>query len=231
MLRQNTKRGLRQMLAAATIAFAMPVAAADAPAADGLTKVKAKRLDQAHVLTGVDFRPYTAIMLDPVDAAFATNWRRDYNRDVRDLSRQISDADAAKLLEEARSGLAKTFAATFAKAGYRIADRPGPDVLTVGATVYDIRVTAPDVPSAGRSRTYSRDAGSGALRLEARDSQTGKLLGRAIDGRTIGDTGRAMWWRSSVTNRADFEQAFKTWANAGVKALADLKAAAATNSH
>lgn len=197
----------------------------------GLAAVHAKRMDQAYVLPGADFRPYTAILLDPVDASFAKNWQRDYNSSSAKTGRTLSDEDAAKALEDVKASATEAFAKAFAKAGYRLADRPGPDVLRVGATISDIRVTAPDTMSAGRSRTYAREAGSASLQLEARDSVSGKVLGRATDSRDIGDSGQMMWARNSVTNRADFERAFNAWANAGVKALADLKAGGTVPGH
>ncbi len=210
-------------LMTATCLLASPVLAAQ-ESADGLAPVKAKRLDHAYVLPGADFRPYTAILLEPVDAAFAKNWQRDYNNSSVGFGNDLSDADAARILAEARAGAAEVFAKAFAKAGYRMADAPGPDVLRVRATLSDIRVTAPDVQGAGRSQTYAREGGSAKLQLEALDSVSGKLLGRATDSRDIGDSGQMLWARNSVTNRADFERALTAWANAGVKALAELKA-------
>jgi hypothetical protein len=189
-----------------------------------LQSVKSKRLDHAYVLPGADFRPYTAILLEPVDAAFAKNWQRDYNNATRDLSSRISDEEAARLLADARTGAGEVFARAFTKAGYRIADRPGPDVLRVKVAISDLKVNAPDVQSAGRSRSYAREAGSATMLLEARDSVTDKLLGKASDSRDVGDSGSLTWQRNTVTNRSDFERTFTSWANAGVKALADLKA-------
>lgn len=216
-------RGLASALLLFSSAAAMS-ATSPAPPTDGLAAVKAKRMDHAYVLPGADFRPFTAIMLDPVDAVFVRNWQRNYNNSTTGSSRRISDADAARILDEVRIGAAEVFTKAFGKAGYRIADRPGPDVLRVKATISEIDVMAPDVMSASRGRTYAREAGSASLTLEARDSVSGKLLGRATDSRDIGDSGSMRWARNSVTNRADFERAFTTWANAGVKALADLKA-------
>ena len=59
--------------------------------------------------------------------------------------------------------------------------------------------------------------------LEARDSVSGQLLGKAKDSRDVGDNGTLTWQRTASSNRADFERAFSAWANAGVKALAELK--------
>ncbi len=216
------------MVAAAALALAVSASAATPPGDDGLTKVKSKRVDQAYVLAGTDFRPYQAVLIDPVEVAFQKDWLKDYNSSSRDASRRISEADAKKMLAEVQDGFAKTFAATFTKAGYKIVTAPAPGVLRLHAAVKDIRVNAPDTMSAGRSRSYSREAGSATLVLEAHDAGSNKLLGRAIDSRDIGDQGSLMYRsRNSVTNRADFEMAFESWAKASVKALEALKASSA----
>lgn len=214
----------RRRLAVVGAILALASSAAAQNSADGLAAVDAKHMDQAYVLPGADFRPFTAILLDPVDATFAKDWQRAYNSHASTSGQRISDEDAARVLEEVRAGAAEQFAKAFAKAGYRMTDRPGPDVLRLRVAISDIRVTAPNTLTAGRSRTYAREAGSAALKLEALDSVTGKLLGRATDSRDIGDTGQMLWVRNSVTNRADFERALTAWANVGVKALGDLKA-------
>ena len=212
------------MIPLAALAFTA-VAAASPEAVDGLAKVKSPRLDTAYVLPGADFRPYRAVLLDPVEVAFDKNWLRNYNSGSRDISRRISEDDAKALQDEVRTGFARAFAKTFTKAGYKIVTAPGPGVLRVHAAVTDIQVNAPDTMSAGRTRSYATEAGSAKLVLEARDSSSGKLLGRAIDNRTIGDqNGLTFTVRNSVTNRADFERAFETWSKAGVKALDALKA-------
>ena len=100
---------------------------------------------------------------------------------------------------------------------------PGPDVLRIRTAVIDLHVNAPDIMTAGRSRSYAPEAGSATLVLEALDSQTGAAMGRAVDGRLAGDMGSMMMSRSAVSNKADFEAVFKTWAKAAVKGMNVLK--------
>ncbi len=61
--------------------FAIPASAKDESggAWDGLVEVKPKRLDAAYLMPGADFRPYTKLMIDPVEVAFRKNWMRDVN--------------------------------------------------------------------------------------------------------------------------------------------------------
>jgi hypothetical protein len=59
------------------------------------------------------------------------------------------------------------------------------------------------------------------LFIEARDSTTGALLGRAVDQRIVGDNGL---WRTTVSNRGDFRDVVKSWAETSVRGMAELKA-------
>ena len=76
--------------------------------------------------------------------------------------------------------------------------------------------------SAGRSRVHTAEAGEATFVLEARDSMTGALLGRVFDRRETRQSG-GVQWATSVSNRADLSQLFKSWANICVKALSELK--------
>jgi hypothetical protein len=197
--------------------------AAEPPAAwDGLQHVESKRADAVYLLPGADFHAYAKVMLDPTEVAFHKNWLRDYNRQVPSLSNRISDSEAEKILAAARTGFEEIFRKAYDEAGFQVVTSPGPDVLRVRTAVVDLQVTAPDINSSPRSRTYARDAGAATVVLEARDSQSGALLGRAVDRRTAGDGGALM--RTSASNRHDFGQLFRRWAESSVAGLQELKA-------
>ena len=155
---------------------------------DHLVRVKAKQFDQVYLLPGADFRGYSKILIEPVQVAFRKNWMRDMN-DTRDLSRRITDDDAARIVERTRGGAMKLFADAFRAAGYEIVTEPGPGVLRVAPNIIDLYITAPDTMSAGRTRTYAVDAGEATLALEARDSVSGEILGRAVDRERAGGLG------------------------------------------
>jgi len=188
---------------------------------DGLSRVKSKRLEYVFLAPGADFRPYSKVQLDPTEIAFKKNWQRDYNRDTRGLSGRISDSDVQRVIVEGGAAASTIFAEAFAAGGYPVATAPAADVLRIRTAVVNISVTAPDVPMAGRSRTFASEAGYASLILEARDSMTGALLGRAVDHSLAGDTAALM--RNRVTNRADFRQVVKVWAKNSVLGLNLLK--------
>jgi hypothetical protein len=213
-----------RMIAISMLSLSSAVAgAADAPAAswDGLVEVKSKKLDVAFLAPGADFRPSTKLMVDPTQAAFHKDWLKNMN-DRRDLSRHISDDEAQKILEAAKTNFAEVFSEAFGKAGYTIVTTPGPDVLRVTAGVVNLYVNAPDTMSAGRSRSYTASAGEATMVLEVRDSQTNALLGRVLDSRETRES-VGMQQANRVTNTSDFRQVFKSWASICVKGIETLK--------
>ncbi len=87
----------------------------------------------------------------------------------------------------------------------------------------NLYINAPDTMSAGRSRTYTTEAGEATLVLEARDSTSGALLGRVL--RPPRDT--PVRRRAVDDQRLEpggFLAAVQTWANICVKGFEELKA-------
>jgi len=211
-------------LGAALCLMAFVALAADSDNWDGLVQVKPKRLDAVFLLPGADFRVYTKVMMDPVEAAFEKDWLRDYNRDAT-MSQRMTDEDVQKILQAVRDGFNEVFAQAYRDAGLEVVTAPGPDVLRLRPGVVDLFVAAPDtsMQSAGRSRTYTVEAGHATLFLEARDSVTGALLGRALDKRETRNSGFAQV-ANRVTNTADFRALFKQWAGISVKGMEELRA-------
>lgn len=189
---------------------------------DGLVEVKSKRLDAVFVAPGADFRPYAKLLVDATQTAFHKDWMKNMN-DRRDISRMVDSGQAKEILDAARTNFADVFQEAFTKAGYTIVDQPGPDVLRVTPGVVNLYVNAPDVMAAGRSRSYTANAGEATMVLELRDSQSNALLGRVVDRRETRDS-VGMQMSNSVTNTSDFRILFKNWASGCVKGLETLKA-------
>lgn len=206
--------------------FSSPMATgADEPSPqnwDGLVQVKSKKLDAVFLLPGEDFRPYTKVMIDPAEVAFKKNWMRDINNQRRELSRRVTQEDADEIMAAARTNFADVFTEAFLNAGYKVVQTPGPDVLRLRPGILDLYVTAPDTMSAGRTRTYTVEAGEATLIIEIRDSTTLALLGRVVDRRATRES-PTLSYSNSVTNLADFRQLFKQWAKIAVSGLDHLK--------
>jgi hypothetical protein len=213
------------MTAVALVAVA-PLAAQDPSTLEGLVKVPGARADAVYLSPGVDFRSYTKVMLDPTEVAFRRNFVRNYNRSVG-TGRRLSDDEVQRAADQVRSGFGEIFADTYRGAGYEVVTQPGPDVLRLRTGVLNLYVAAPDQTSAGRTRSYSVEAGEATLVIEARDSLSGALLGRAFDQRIVGDDTVGM--RTSASNRADFEQMFRYWARTSLRGLEELKTRSPVN--
>ena len=207
------------VIAAAVLVAASPVVAAIPGTWDGLVQVSSPRMDAAFVLPGADFRPFKKVMIDEPEVAFRPNWLRDVNRSR--TTGRVTEADAARILNDFATGSADVFAAEFKRAGYEVVTNPGPDVLRLRTAILNINVTAPDTQTAGRSRTFTANAGEATLILEARDSATNTLLGRVADRR---ETRNVAGQANRVTNTADFRVLARDWARISTRKLDDLKA-------
>ena len=217
----NTK----SILAAAMLVAASPLLAQSQATEtnwDGLVRVRSDKIELVYLAPEADFRPYTKVMLDPSEMAMEKNWLRDQRRDSISLGGQVSERDVVRALDRGKEQFDEYFAEAYTRAGFTVATEPAADVLRVSAGVFDIDVVAPDVASAARSRTYSEEAGAGTLVIEVRDSVTNALLGRAVERRIAGDNGP--WIRNAATNRNDFDQLFRRWAEASANGLTELKA-------
>jgi len=188
---------------------------------DGLVQVKSKRLDLVYLQPGADFRGYTKVLVEPTEVAFAKNWQRDYNRGSRALSTRVSDRDVQDAVTDGVKAANGIFTDAWIKGGYAVVTEPGPDVLRVKTGIVNITVTAPEQSTAGRSYSFSGEAGFATLFVEARDSLTGALMGRAIDQGIAGHNSAA--WRTAASNRADFRQMVETWAKISVRGVTELK--------
>jgi hypothetical protein len=209
--------------AAALALFATAALGADKPMEswDGLVQVKSRRLDVAYVAPGADFRPYTRLLIEPTQVAFHKDWMKDVNN-RRDLSRRVDEEMASGILEAARTNFADVFGEAFSKAGYTIVTAPGADVLRLSPAVTNLYINAPDVMAAGRSSSYTANAGEATMILELRDSVSGALLARVTDRRETRDS-IGLQQANRVTNTADFRSLFRNWANICVKGLGTLK--------
>jgi hypothetical protein len=189
---------------------------------DGLVRVDSRHFDVVYLAPGADFSAYTKVMLDPTEVAFRQNWLRDYNRTARGLQNRMSEDDAREILTAAQSGFQDVFAREYTERGFQVVTTPGPDVLRLRTAVTNLDVAAPDQMTPGRSRTYGTEAGEATIVIEARDSMSGAILGRGVDRRTAGDNSFVLR-RTSVSNRADFERMFRSWAELSAEALIRLR--------
>lgn len=216
----------------AALAFALlaslPLAglrAADSPelSHDGLQPVKSKKVDTLYRRPGATLAPYTQVALLDCEIAFRKNWQRDQaSGGVR-----VTGNEMDRIRKTLAGDFRKIFSEELGKGGYTITDRPGDDVLVVRPAIIGLDITAPDVPTAGRSRSYATSAGEMTLFVELFDGATGEIIARVVDRRQARDQGRLMW-QNAITNRAEADRMLRKWAVLARESLDEAKAASAT---
>ncbi len=137
------------------------------------------------------------------------------------MSRRISDKDIEKIKTSLAEEFHTVFKTELEENGYELSDIARDDVMIVRPGIINLDVTAPDIPTAGRSRSYTSSAGEMTLYLELLDSVTGDIFAKALDRRV--DNGRFYTWTSSVSNRAAARRILKGWATILRKALDEAR--------
>jgi hypothetical protein len=194
-------------LLAPPLAPAASKAVEEAMSADGLQKTKVKGIDLVYARPGASLAAYSKVRIGPVSVAF----RKDFDP-AKPGSRMKY---APEELDRIRTGVARIvqeeFVRELGRGSYATVEAAGPDVLDVRASIVDLYVNAPDTMDAGRSRTYTINAGEMTLVMELVDSMSGEVLARVYDRREARDTGR-LTWTNSVTNQAEAANAARAWA-------------------
>lgn len=175
---------------------------------DGLERRDVKGIDAVYVLPNFRFPHYKKVIIDPAQVSFSKDWDPNSSGD---LSRRLDSADIQKIKDTLARMLRERFTRELTEGGYELTDLPSFDTIRVTPAIVDLYINAPDVMSAGMSRTYTTSAGSMTLNMEVRDSPTGKLIARVVDKQRALDTGR-LQWTNSVTNVADAQRAIDAWA-------------------
>ena len=221
---------LTRFAAAAFVGLAVTAASAQPASSDvtpeGLVAVKARKVERAWLLPGSDFRPYKKVLLKNAEVAFQKNWLRNVNdTGTPKLSSagRVTEADALRILDAARSGFDKVWAQAFKAGGYEVVTAPGEDVLEVVPRVFDLYVNSPAGQRSGVKSSYTVEAGKAKLSMEVRDSRAGTLLGRLVDTRETLDSSTPTQ-ATSASNMAEFERLFGLWAGIAVKGIDNLKA-------
>lgn len=192
---------------------AFPVAAQDdlpTTTPEGLELLTGTPVKAVYAMPGATLEPYTKVILDDCHVAFRKNWDRDYNRRVT-LDRRVSASDMERMKTRLGEEFRKVFTDELKKGGYEVVDQAGDDVLLIRPSLLDLDVSAPDVPSASRTRTYVASAGSMTLYMELYDSVTGAIIAKVLDPKASNRGGFAME-ANRVTNKAEADRMLRSWA-------------------
>lgn len=177
---------------------------------DGLERIEPARVGAAYIDPDADFSVFRRVaILDPF-VAFRSNWQRDANRG---RGRNVSARDMERIKADVAWLFQDVFTQRLEAAGFEIVNVANFDVLVLRPAIIDLDVTAPDVRSAGRSRTWAASAGAATLYLQLIDSVSGDVLGRAIDRRAARRAGGQVAWTNRVTNSAEARRMLGRWAD------------------
>ena len=201
--------------------FLLP-ALAVADVAAPLVRVKSRAFQELYLAQGAALSTYRRVLIEPAYVAFNPRWQSDINGSTHDLSRHVTDEQAARILDQTRATATKQFADAFAAAGFEVVSVPGPGVLLLAPRIVDLYVTSPQLRMPGLSRSYSRDAGQARLELEVRDAATGAVLGRAVDRETAGVMDVPLQRVNEYGDAAKFENIYRRWAEDSVSSLVRL---------
>ena len=199
-------RGIAMVLAATLLMGGVAVAEDDdalpQTTIDGLKLAKHTKHRIVYVADDVDFTQYTKVMIVDCAVAFAKNWQRDYNRSERDLSRQVRDSDMERMKKGLADEFKKVFTQTMTESGIEVVTEPAPDVIILRPAIVNLVVTAPDLNTAGMTRTYVDEAGQMTLYLELYDSVSSSILAKVMDAKSAGRNAPMMSYSSRVANIA-----------------------------
>jgi hypothetical protein len=172
----------------------------------GLELIPSKNVGALYRRPGVDISAYNKIMIAEPAVEFSKNWNpRDYG------TFGLSAAQLTKIRADLAAMAKSVFAKALGDGGYEIVTDAGDGVLVITPNIVNVFINAPDVPTAGRSKSYTMDAGSATLALQVNDAVTGTLLAVVYDQKRGSMAGRFQW-ATSVSNRAAAEGMLKSWA-------------------
>lgn len=165
-----------------------------------------------YVADDVDFKQYSKVYIVDCAVAFKKNWQRDYNRNERDLSRQVRDSDVTRIKNNLAAEFKKVFTETMTEQGIEVVTEAGPDVIILRPAIINLVVNAPDIRSAGRAYQFTGDPGQMTLYLELYDSVSSAMLAKIMDAQDAGRRTPTMNYTTSVSNIAAADRILKGWA-------------------
>jgi len=211
----QTPRKISVYLSALIFSMIVPLSAVaeDAnPQFENLVPVGEPNVAVAYIDPNADFSVFKRVMILDTFVSFRSGWERDQRRGTRGVRISTSDIERikARVSELFNSVLIETLEADD---GFEVVSEPDYDVLLIRAAIIDLDVTAPDVSTPGRSRTYTADSGAATLFIELYDSVSGQIIGRAFDRQAARNSGSMMRWSNRATNTADARRVFRGWAD------------------
>ena len=124
------------------------------------------------------------VLVEPAMVRF----HRDFLEEVRTFGPRrngLTRAEADRLARDMGESFHRALSEALRAHGFQVVTAPGADVLRMAPAVEQLYIHAPDDSRPGVRRTYVREAGSAAMRVELRDAR-GEPLAVATDETTTG---------------------------------------------
>jgi len=148
-----------------------------AATADGLYRLKSRRVAAAYLRPGASFVGYRKLLIAPVEIFYKGEEKRARPRRKATLS-PAEDERFRRIFQKA---LEEELGAS---PSFEIVEEPAPDALRVRAHVVDLVVDA--LTEQGGSTVYSLGAGEMTVLLDVADSESGVPIARLVDRKRIG---------------------------------------------
>lgn len=189
-----------------------PATRRDAQAAwqsEGLQPISVRGLDLTYLQPGANLQGYHSLLIKPIRVSFQKNWER--NASIP-LGTRVQPRDADRIRKDMADVVGTQLKREFEKGGWRVVDQPGAGVLEIDVRVVDLYLNAPDFPTAGISKSYTRTFGELTLVADLRDASSGAVVMRTMD-RIVGRD-RVQFERTTrVENAHDVGIATTEWAH------------------
>jgi len=184
---------------------------------DGLVLKSNTSQELVYLRPGANFSKYDRVALLDCYVEFQKDWQQNYNQSVVDPSKMVTDQDMQRMKSWLAAEFKREFTAELQKGGYKVVDFGAPDVLLLRPALLNVRVTAPDIMSAGIEATVVQSAGSATLFLELWDSVSRTILAQVTDAQNVQQPFAQV--ANSVTNKAAADLILQSWADDLVKHL------------
>lgn len=196
---------------------------------DGLNLVPDSKFGTVYLKPGVDMSEYKSVMVEDCEVSFRKNWMRDQNTNRLDLNNRVTQKEVDKIKTNLGASCKEHFSQQLAdNSKYKLVDSldTGEPTLLLKPSIINLDINAPDVRTAGMSRTYTTSAGEMTLFLEAADGTSNAIIARVVD-RVRDFDDNYLTWSNSVTNRADANRVLSRWSKQLAEGLANMEAATA----
>ena len=190
---------------------ASPSTRQDAQAAwqgEGLQPITVRGMDLAYLRPDANLQSYHSLLIKPITVSFQKNWERSAAIPV---GTRVSPRDADRIRKDMADVVGFQLKREFEKGGWRVVDQPGAGVLEIDVRIVELYLNAPDLPTAGINKSYTRTFGELTLVADLSDASTDAVLMHTLD-RIVGRDRVQLQRTTRVENAHDVGIATAAWA-------------------